>query len=201
MTALLNEPPELEALRVAATDRGFTMSSDNVVGRLLAVLVSTKPGGSMLELGTGVGHGTAWLRWGLTGEAHLTTVERDRELLDVARAVLDDDRIEFVCADGADWLTQYAGPPFDLVFADTWPGKITHLDETLALVSYAGMYVVDDLTPQPTWPPGHAADITRFRDALRRRDDFRSVDLDAGTGMLIATRTMRESDTARAKRA
>ena len=51
---------------------------------------------------------------------------------------------------------------FDLIFADTWPGKFSQLPETLALVRPGGFYVVDDLLPQPNWPEGHAASLERL---------------------------------------
>ena len=40
---------------------GFTMVSEPKVGAFLAALAASKPGGRLLELGTGTGHGTAWL--------------------------------------------------------------------------------------------------------------------------------------------
>ena len=49
---------DTEALR-------FGMASESRVGALLAALVASKPGGRFLELGTGTGHGTAWLLAGM----------------------------------------------------------------------------------------------------------------------------------------
>lgn len=44
---------------------------------------------------------------------------------------------------------------YDLVFTDTWPSKYTHLTEALSLVATAGLYVIDDLLPQASWPDEH----------------------------------------------
>ena len=64
--------PDVDALRARARANaerlGFTMSSDDETGRLLSVLASAVPaGGRILELGTGVGFGTAALVAGLVG--------------------------------------------------------------------------------------------------------------------------------------
>lgn len=47
----------------------------------------------------------------------------------IARRRFDgDERVRFVTGDGGRRLEEYGGAPFDLVCADTWPGKFTHLD-------------------------------------------------------------------------
>ena len=51
---------------------------------------------------------------------------------------------------------------FDLIFADTFPGKFTLLDATLALLKVGGLYVIDDLLPQPTWGDDHAPKVERL---------------------------------------
>ena len=53
----------------------FHMVSEPKVGALLAVLAASKPGGRILELGTGTGHGTAWLLAGMDAAASLDTVD------------------------------------------------------------------------------------------------------------------------------
>ena len=60
--------------------------------------------------------------------SRLNTVERDAAVQEIGREELGSDaRVTFVTADAGPWLEQYDGPSFDLVFADTWPGKFTHL--------------------------------------------------------------------------
>jgi predicted O-methyltransferase YrrM len=149
-------PAVLDPLRAAAARRGFTLSCDARTGALLAALAAARPGGRLLELGTGVGEGTAWLLSGMAPDARLVTVELDAALQDVARDHLGaDPRVTFVTSDGGDWLTGAAtrGEGFDLVFADTWPGKFTHLDEALSLVRPGGTYLIDDLLPSTTGRP------------------------------------------------
>ncbi|CAL9354131.1 tRNA 5-hydroxyuridine methyltransferase [Streptomyces sp. enrichment culture] len=185
-------PAALPALRTAAREAGFTMSCEERTGSLLAALAAARPGGRVLELGTGVGEGTAWLLSGMDGAARLVTVELDAAVQEVARERLGSDpRVTFVTEDGGRWLEDYAGEPFDLVFADTWPGKFTHLDRALELVAPGGTYLVDDLAPQPGWPEDHAASVERLLAELTARRDFRSVRLAWASGLLMAVRSAR----------
>ncbi len=177
-------------LRAAAHAAGFTMSCEERTGSLLAVLAAARPGGRILELGTGAGVGTAWLVSGMDATASLVTVERDAAVQAMAREQLGaDPRVTFVTADGGEWLEAYAAAPFDLVFADTWPGKFTHLGQALDLVAPGGTYLIDDLFPQPGWPEGHAASVHLLLTELGERQDFRSVRLAWASGLLMAVRS------------
>ncbi|MFC4498832.1 MULTISPECIES: O-methyltransferase [Streptomyces] len=183
-------PDALPTLRAAADDAGFAMSCEERTGSLLAAFAATRPGGRILELGTGVGEGTAWLLSGMDQAARLVTVELDTAVQAVARQQLGTDpRVTFVCGDGGAWLESYDGEPFDLVFADTWPGKFTHLDQALALVAPGGTYLIDDLDPQPGWPEDHHASVQRLLAELDARQDFRSVRLAWASGLLMAVRS------------
>ncbi|GAA4872242.1 O-methyltransferase [Kitasatospora terrestris] len=184
-----HRPAVLTALRRAAEPSGFTLSCEERTGSLLATLAAARPGGRILELGTGIGEGAAWLLSGMDAGATLVTVELDDTLQAVARqAFTGDPRVEFVAGDGGAWLETYAGEPFDLVFADTRPGKFTHLDHALALVAPGGLYVVDDLLPQPGWPDGHQAAVDKLVVDLLSRPDFRTVRMNWSSGLLLAAR-------------
>ncbi len=61
---------------------------------------------------------------------------------------------------------------FDLIYADAWPGKFTHLDLALSLLTIGGIYFIDDLLPQPNWPDGHAAKIAPLVRDLENRPGF-----------------------------
>ena len=81
--------------------------------------------------------------------SRLETVDVDPEVVEVAKRYLSNDRrVTFTVMDGAEYLGEASGK-YDLVFADAWSGKFTHLDEVLALVRPGSLYVVDDLLPQP----------------------------------------------------
>ncbi|MFI6895874.1 O-methyltransferase [Streptomyces sp. NPDC050256] len=185
-------PACLPALRAAAREAGFTRSCEERTGSLLAVLAAARPGGRILELGTGVGEGTGWLLSGMDSASRLVTVERDETVQKVAREQLGSDpRVTFVAGDGGAWLQAYDGEPFDLVFADTWPGKFSHLGEALRLVAPGGTYLIDDLDPRPDWPEGHEASVERLLADLEEREDFRSVRMAWASGLLMAVRSAR----------
>ncbi|MFD9366704.1 O-methyltransferase [Streptomyces sp. NPDC060020] len=183
-------PDSLPALRAGARRAGFTLSCEERTGNLLALLAATRPGGRVLELGTGAGEGTAWLLSGMDSASRLVTVELDEAVQSIAREQFGSDpRVTFVAADGGAWLEEYRGDPFDLVFADTWPGKFTHLERALALVAPGGTYLIDDLLPQPGWPQGHGAAVERLLAEIEDRADFRTLRMDWSSGLLAAVRT------------
>lgn len=85
------ERPELVSLaRETGSRAGFRYSSDDRVGRLLAVLAASVPeSGRILELGTGTGVGTAWLVSGLSGrsDVEVATVESDEGRVALVRGM------------------------------------------------------------------------------------------------------------------
>src|SRR2546421_12929459 len=87
-TTNLNPPAVVKELAQAAATLGFSMSSDLLTGSLLRTLVASKPAGEMLELGTGVGMGTAWLLAGIDPGAHLTTVDLNEKTTAIAPLLL-----------------------------------------------------------------------------------------------------------------
>jgi predicted O-methyltransferase YrrM len=175
---------------VSDTDAmSFTMISEAKVGAMLAALAASKPRGRFLELGTGTGHGTAWLLAGMDSASMLDTVDADEQVVAVAlRHLGDDPRVTFHVMDGAAFLT--TGPPrqFDLIYADAWPGKFSHLDDALARLGPGGIYVIDDLLPQPNWPEGHAPKVPVLVDDLERRNEFQTVRLSWASGLMLVVR-------------
>ncbi len=167
------------------------------------VLAAARPEGRFLELGTGLGSAAVCLLAGMCEVSSLVTVEIDQRLSASAREVVGDDpRVEFLVGDGAELLeggalAARAPGGFDLVFADAWPGKISHLDPALDLVAPGGLYVIDDLLPQPNWPEGHEHNVVRLRQALSRRSDFVGIEMNWDTGVaLFARQPVRSGDRA-----
>ncbi len=80
---------------------------------------------------------------------------------------------------------------FDLIFADTWPGKYENLELALNLLKEGGLYVVDDMDPQATWPQGHEAKVTALLRDLTARRELRVTKLSWASGIVIAARTDR----------
>ena len=187
--------PEVAELLARAASLGFDMCCSEGVGRLLRAFAASKPVGKFLELGTGLGVGTAWLRQGMGKRAVLTTVELDETLMRVAEQTLGDDpRLNFVAGD-AGALLETAGEagsplagPFDLIFADAVPGKFEALEEALGLLAKGGFYVIDDLMPQPNWPDGHQPRVDALRATLAARSELVGVELPTFTGVGVWVR-------------
>lgn len=189
MTTSLRIPSRLARIRQATASLGFKPASDDSTGALLRTLAASKPGGRLLELGTGTGVSTTWLLDGMDAAARLVSVETNDRFQAVARDHLGDDlRVEFVLGDGGDFIENATPESYDLVFADSWPGKYTHFNQTIALVRAGGFYVVDDLIPQPSWPPEHPPKVEAFVTMIRARRDLTLTELDGGTGHIVAAK-------------
>ncbi len=183
-------PERLEAIRKDTEALGFAMGSEPKTGAFLAALATSKPGGRLLELGTGTGLGTAWILAGMDAEAHLDTVDTDGNAVAVARRHLaTDSRVTFHVMDGAEFIGQSPAGGFDFIYADAWPGKFIRLDQTLSLLRVGGIYFIDDLLPQPNWPEDHAPRVPALIEALERRPEFNTVKLSWASGLMLVVRT------------
>jgi predicted O-methyltransferase YrrM len=181
-------PVQYETIASETKKLSFNMASDLQTGSLLKTLIASKQAGRILELGTGSGLATSWMLQGLSEDADLTTIENNEVLLDIARKQLKDDRIDFVLADGYEWLKNYSGEKFDLVFADAMPGKYDLFDEAIALLKNGGFYIIDDMLPQPNWPDGHTERVADFISKLENRKDLTFTKLNWSTGIIIVTK-------------
>lgn len=192
----LNPPAILEPIEAETAAAGFAMASDRQTGSLLRTLAASKPGGALLELGTGSGLSTAWILDGMSANATLDTLDNDPEIQSIARTHLGDDpRLTIHTRDGDEFIRALAaaGATFDFIFADTWPGKLRLLDETLTLLKPGGLYVVDDMLPQPNWETldlgyDHPAAIRTLTTTLQAHPDLHSTELAWSTGIIIATK-------------
>jgi len=188
-TVIARTPPALAAIQAETAKLGFSMASEPKTGAFLAALAAAKPGGRLLELGTGTGIGTAWLLSGMDASARLDTVDTDPAVVDVARRHLGGDaRVAFRVEDGGAFLARADPDTYDLVYADAWPGKFTHLEEALACIRPGGVYVIDDLLPQANWPDGHAAKVDALIADLERRRGFAIVRLAWASGLMLVVR-------------
>jgi predicted O-methyltransferase YrrM len=185
------QPPARLARIVEQTAAiGFAMASESRTGALLRALAASKPGGRLLELGTGTGIATCWLLDGMDAASAIISVDVDASPQRVAREALSGDtRLTLVTEDAMTFLRGQEDSGFDLVFADALPGKYEGLDEALRVVKSGGFYVIDDMLPQPNWPEGHAAKVPGLIAQLAARQDFRMVPLAWASGIVIAVKT------------
>jgi len=173
----------------ATRSSGFTMASDVLTCSLLRTLVVSKPGGRFLELGTGTGLSTSWILDGMDAGAQLISVDNDENFLNIARQFLGaDKRLTLVCTDGADWVNENKDKKFDYIFADTWHGKYLLLDEVLSMLNKGGLYIIDDMLPQPNWPDGHHEKAINLVGELEERNDLVLTKQNWATGIIIAVK-------------
>lgn len=168
---------------------GFTMPSGLYIGSLLKTLICSKPKANILELGTGVGLSLSWMINGMDADSKLATVDNDPALIKIANEYFGkDNRIDIICGDGTEWIKNYRGEKFDVVFADAWPGKYSEIDEVLNLIKVSGFYIIDDMTAQANWPKGHQDNVDRLTEYLENREDFVLTKMNWSTGLIIAVK-------------
>ena len=132
---------------------------------------------------------TARLLDGMDSASSLTTVDNDEALLAILRNHLGaDPRLTVVCADGDDFLRSLRGQRFDFIFADTWAGKYRLLSDALELLNPGGLYVIDDMLPQPSWPDGHAAKAAQLVATLEQVEGFQITKLSWARGAILVAR-------------
>lgn len=185
----INEPKAIPSIWSDTRAAGFTMASEPLTCSLLRTLAASKPSSRFLELGSGTGLSTAWLLDGMDAESHLTTVDNDESLLSILQSNLGaDPRLKVVCSDGDDYLCALRGEHFDFIFADTWAGKYRLLHDALELLNPGGLYVIDDMLPQPNWPEGHAEKVADLVATLDKMEGFRVTKLSWASGVILAAR-------------
>ena len=189
MTDTLPQPPALDAIYRDSAAIGFAMASEAKTGALLKALAASKPRARLLELGTGTGVATAWLLAGMDSDSVLDSVENDPGALAVAKRHLGNDpRVTFHEKDAAGFLSG-ANTEYDFIFADTWAGKFTHREHALSLLRPGGIYLVDDLLPQPNWPEGHSEKIPPLIAELESKPGFAVVRMDWASGLMLVVKT------------
>ena len=167
----------------------FADACDDAVGALLATLVAGLPAGArVLELGTGTGVGLAWCCSGLGSrrDVRIVSVELDPSLHRRAARLAWPPSVQLLQGDAVALLPTLGA--FALVFADAPGGKWEGLDRTLEALAPGGVLVMDDMTPQPWWPPAHAEAIAAVRSTLGADDRLRVEELPVGSGVLLARR-------------
>lgn len=182
-------PKAFAAIDKATIESGFTMASDALTCSLLKTLAASKPNARFLELGTGTGLSTSWILEGMDVTSTLISIDNDAQFLAIAKQFLGDDkRLELICTDGGDWFEQNKHLKFDYIFADTWHGKYLLLDEAIAMLNPGGLYIIDDMLPQPNWPEGHHEKALKLVEVLEQRTDLVLAKQCWATGIVIAVK-------------
>jgi predicted O-methyltransferase YrrM len=182
-------PLELEKLENKCKEIGFEMPSDRLAGSLLKTLIASKPTGKFLELGTGIGLSLAWMIAGMDQSSSIISLDNDENLIQIVQNIFHKDaRVSLLGENGEQWIQDYSGGKFDLIFADTWPGKYNSLDEVLDLLKVGGIYVIDDMNEQPNWPEGHDLKAKGLIEKLEQKENFTMCKMNWSTGIILMTR-------------
>jgi predicted O-methyltransferase YrrM len=180
-------PPLVQKAQEVSDRYRFYMSSEPRTGALLRTLAASKPGGRLLEVGAGIGLGAAWLLSGMDPDARLITLEVHPRFAEVCRETLaGEDRVEVITTDCIEWLTNYSGPPFDLVFVDTTMAKFFHRDLVFRHMANGALFIADDLLPQPKWTSEHAGKVEVFRREIVKEPDLVPLLMDWASGVAVA---------------
>lgn len=167
----------------------FDQVSDSLLGSLLSTLAASKPCGNFLELGTGSGLSTSWILQGMDNGSKLKTIDSNGDLVAIAKRYLGaDSRVEFSTGSGEALILSLEPRSMDFIFADTWPGKYNHIEETLLLLKQGGIYLIDDMLPQDNWPEGHNEKVNNLIRYLENREDIILTRLCWSTGIMICTK-------------
>lgn len=186
MSAPTELPDIVRTALALSGEQGFLRSSRNETGRLLAALAASRSG-TLAELGTGCGVGTAWLAAGIHDHARVVTVEIEPALAEKVRDIFTDQSAVEVIA--GDWTTLATYAPFSLLFVDVRDAKESP-DSVADLIEPGGMVVLDDFTPCTTWPPIFEGRVDVLRETWLTDERFTAVEVmvASDTSVILATR-------------
>jgi predicted O-methyltransferase YrrM len=186
----VSAPAEVPDLVAATLDlsrqRGFITSIRNETGRLLAALAASRAG-TLAELGTGCGVGSAWLSSGAPRTARIVSAELDPALAgDVQKIFARTDNVDVIAGDWST-LEQYA--PFSLLFVDVRE-VMESIDVLADLMEPGGMVILDDFVPSAFWPPIVEGRVDTVREQWLTDERFAAVEMliDVDASLIIATR-------------
>ena len=182
-------PAGFKGIEKATKYIDFDQESDSLLGSLLSTLAASRPHGNLLELGTGSGLSASWILHGMDSKSKLRTIDTDGDLVAIAKKYLAaDSRVEFNIGQGEELILSIEPESIDFIFADAWPGKYTHIEETLLLLRHGGIYLVDDMLPRDSWPEGHSDKANKLVQYLENRKDIILTKLCWSTGIIICTK-------------
>lgn len=113
-------------------------------------------------------------------------VDNDPGFQAIAKRFLEkDNRLVLVESDGESWIKENSNLKFDFIFADTWPGKYSLLDETLLMLNRGGIYIIDDMMQQPNWPEGHDIKAKNLISELDSLEGYSTTKMEWSTGLML----------------
>jgi len=181
-------PESIGATHERATAAGFRLTCELEVGRLLAVLSEAVPSGRILEIGTGVGGGLAWLIHGL-GERLDVGVEPVELVHDIQQAACSAEWppwVRFESRDGAEVVSGLG--QFDLIFPDAPGGKIFKLSRVVAALRPGGFLAIDDMEATRHEDERLRTALIIAQQRLVGNPELICTELDFASGVIVAVK-------------
>lgn len=145
------EPEEVKRALELAQALGFTKACLPEVGRLLRLLVAQARAGTVGEVGTGSGVGSAWMLSGLRRDQRFVSIDNQPSLHTAVTELFGEQpKAAFLMGDWRDILRH---APFTLLFVDVGDAKDAGAQEVVDALAPGGLAVLDDFTPIEHWPP------------------------------------------------
>jgi predicted O-methyltransferase YrrM len=146
-----DEPEEVRRALELTRALGFTKSCLPEVGRLLRLLVTQARAGTVGEIGTGSGVGSAWMLSGLRPDQRFVSIDNQPSLHTAVTELFGEQPgATFMMGDWRDILS-YA--PFTLVFVDASDAKDAGAQEVVDALAPGGLAVLDGREVVEHWPP------------------------------------------------
>ena len=185
-------PEQVVKAKQLAKENGFIYSCLDEVGQLLAVLTSSIKQGTIVEIGTGYGVGTAWIGANLTNKVSLISVDNDKNKIKSVKALFHQKNIKFVHSDWQEIL-KYA--PFQFIFADGGKAKEQYPELLVDALADGGMVLIDDLTPIEYWSEEWKNKRDEVREYWLRHPNLQAVELRVTqkNSVIVATKVKKSS--------
>ncbi len=171
----MNLPDDVQRALEESRKLSFTNSCTPEVGRLLRLFVAAAGPGTVAELGTGCGVGSAWLLSGLREGQTFVSVESypvyHQRVSELFGNTLN---ATFLCGD---WREVLHYGPSQVVFVDTAEAKDDGAEAVVQALALGGVAVLDDFTPETHWPPGWRGKLDTRRDFWLRHPDLVATEI------------------------
>lgn len=147
----MSVPEEARRALELSRANGFRNNCTPEVARLLQVLAAAAGPGTVAELGTGCGVGSAWLLSGLCEEQTFVSVESNPTYHQAVSELFGDTpNARFL---HGDWREALAYGPFQFVFVDIAEAKDVRAEAVVQALAVGGGALLDDFTPEMHRPP------------------------------------------------
>ncbi|NME96166.1 O-methyltransferase [Clostridium cochlearium] len=170
------------------------------VGRFLEVLINIKKPKKILELGTAIGYSAILMEKASQGESSITTIERDKAMVDLATKNIEksgyEKKIKIIEGDCLEVLSEI-DEKFDLIFMDAGKGHYNHFfPECLRLLEDDGIIIGDNVLFRGMVASDHLVKrrkitiVKRMREFLNMvsQDEFLTSIIPMGDGLALITR-------------